>query len=379
MNILVINWRDIKNPRAGGAEVYFQEIFKRIANQGHKVTLFCTGFDNAPKEEVIDGIRIIRKGKELTFNWTVYRNLTNLLEREQYDLIIDDLNKIPFYSPWIVKRKKPVLVILMHLFRNAIFKEVVFPLASYVYLGESLIPLCYKNNNFAVLSESSKKDVLRFGIKEELITVIPPGTDTEKYLPKKDQDAKEKIILHVGRLKKYKSTHHLLYAAKVLKERRKDFRVIIVGDGDDLPRLKKIAKKLELDKIVKFTGFVPEEKKIEYYQNGTLLVENSVKEGWGLIVMEANACGIPVIASRVPGIVDAVKEYKSGFLYEYGNINELVTKIETLLKDTSLCEAMGRAGRIWAKEFTWDNASKKMLEVIERSLSQKSSVGARPH
>lgn len=364
MKILVINWRDIKNPLAGGAEVYFQEIFKRIAGFGHSVHLLSVKFPNAPNAEVIDNIQVRRIGRANTFNFAVYRQLKDIVEQENYDIVIDDLNKVPFFSPWFCR--KPVLVMMMHLFRSSIFKETFFPFGAYVYLTESLIPLCYKKEFFVALSESSKKDLLRFGIPDERIMVVPPGTDTVKFHPDFSQKG-EKLIVHVGRLKKYKSTDHLILAAKLLSQKRKDFKVKILGGGDDLPRLKELNKRLGLADIVEFTGFVPEAEKVLVYQKAALLVENSIKEGWGLIVMEANACGTPVVASRVPGLVDSVIENKTGLLYEYGNIEELANKIELLLDDEVLRYEMGKNGVEWANRLTWDKTASMMMAAIEKT------------
>jgi glycosyltransferase involved in cell wall biosynthesis len=367
MKIFVINWRCIKNPLAGGAEIYFQEIFKRIVTRGHSVTQLAVQFDNASEQEIIDGIKVIRIGTKNTFNFAVYRELPYLLEQDNYDIVIDDLNKIPFYSPWITK--KPVLALMMHLFRKSIFSETSLPFASYVYLAESLIPWCYKRNNFAALSESSKQDLVNMGIRPDKIITIPPGIDLTQYLP--DYSIKqENLIIHTGRLKKYKSTDHLILATQKLIEKRKNLKVVIIGDGDDVPRLKELTKKLALENYITFTGYISEPDKINYYQKASVLVENSIKEGWGMIVIEANACGTPVVAARSPGLRDAVLDQKTGFLYDYGNIDELTQKIELLLDDQNLNRQMAQAGIEWAKNFSWDNAANEMLKIIEKTVEE---------
>ncbi len=367
MNISAINWRCIKNPLVGGAEIYFQEIFKRIVNQGHQVTQLAVQFDNAAETEIIDGIKIIRIGTKNTFNFAVYRELPHLLEQDNYDIVIDDLNKIPFYSPWITK--KPVLALMMHLFRTSIFSEVSFPFASYVYLTESLIPWCYKKNNFAALSESSKQDLVNMGIKPDKIVTIPPGIDLKMYQPN-FTIKQPNLIIHTGRLKKYKSTDHLILATKQLVERKKDFRVVIIGDGDDLSRLQELTKKLSLENHVTFTGYISETEKIKYYQQASVLVENSIKEGWGMIVIEANACGTPVVAARSPGLRDAVLDQNTGFLYDYGNINELAQKIEMLVDNPNINRQFAYAGIEWAKNFSWDNAAKDMMKIIKKTVEE---------
>jgi glycosyltransferase involved in cell wall biosynthesis len=368
VRILIINWRCVKNPLAGGAEVYLQEIFKRIVARGHSVTQLAVRFPGSEEIETIDGIRIVRFGGANTFNFAVWGKLNGVLRQDDFDIVIDDLNKIPFYSPWFCD--KPVLALMMHVFRKSIFTEVSFPFAVYVYLAESLIPACYKDTLFAVLSPSSKRDLLGLGVSEAQMTVIPPGTDTAHFRPDWNRKG-DNLILHVGRIKRYKSTEHLLEAARMLLDKGKQLKVKIVGDGDDVPRLKEITTRLGLEEVVEFTGFIPESDKLVLYQQAAVLVENSIKEGWGLIVMEANACGTPVVAARSPGLVDSVSDGESGFLYEYGNVRELADRIGQLLDQPDLRAEMGRKGIEWAEKYSWERATDAMLEMINRTIAAR--------
>ncbi len=374
-----MNWRCIRNPLAGGAEIYFQEVFSRLVRRGHEVTLLAERFSGSQAEEVIGGIMVLRMGGKWTFNFAASRQVGRIAEEGNYDLVIDDLNKIPFYSPW--RTQKPVLAILMHLFRGSIFREALPPVAAYVWLTESLIPWAYRKCRFAVLSESSKRDVVRLGIPAEQITVIPPGTDFERFRPE-HQDGEIKkpateppVILHVGRLKKYKSTDHLLRAMALLKARGVQARAVIVGTGDDLPRLRVLAEKLQLGEAVEFTGFVSEEEKVRWYHRAAVLAENSVKEGWGLIVMEANACGTPVVVARSPGLVDSSREGVNGLFYEYGNIAQLAEKLELLLTNESLRAQLGRQAVDWARQWTWDKAAEQMEQVARMAVEEARQSG----
>jgi glycosyltransferase involved in cell wall biosynthesis len=363
VKVLVINWRCIRNPLAGGAEIYMQEIFRRLVERGHEVTQLAERFPGSAPEETLDGIRVIRMGGAQTFNFAVYRNLGRLADEGGYDVVVDDLNKIPFYSPWLVR--VPVLAILMHLFRGSIFREALFPLASYVWLAESIIPWAYRNCRFTVLSESSKRDVVRLGIRPGQIAVVPPGTDFDRFRPDASV-TREPILLHVGRIKKYKSVDHLLRAARLLRDRGREFRAVIVGSGDDRPRLEKLTGELELGDTVEFTGFISEDEKVDWYRRAAVLVENSVKEGWGLIVMEANGCGTPVVVARSPGLVDSSKDGVNGLFYEYGNVAELAEKLDRVLTDEELRQRLGRQAIDWAHQWTWDAAA----DATERALKE---------
>jgi glycosyltransferase involved in cell wall biosynthesis len=368
--MLVVNWRCTKNPLAGGAEVYFQEIFSRLVNRGHHVTLLCERFAGSEPDDVVEGIRTIRAGGKFTFNFTAARQVGRLADSLNADIVIDDLNKIPFYSPWHTKR--PVLAILMHLFRGSIFKEALPPLAAYVWLTETMIPWAYKRCRFAVLSESSKKDIVRLGIPAQRVGVIPPGTDLEFFKPAASPKPQTSgpVILHVGRLKRYKATDHLLQAARVLKDNGRSFRVVIVGTGDDRPRLEVMTAKLGLADRVEFTGFVTEEEKLRWYQQAAVLTENSVKEGWGLIVLEANACGTPVVVARSPGLVDSSRDGVNGLMYDYGDVPALAEKLERLLTDEALRSRLGQQAIEWAKQWTWDGAADAMERAIEQTMNE---------
>jgi glycosyltransferase involved in cell wall biosynthesis len=371
MRMLVLNWRCTKNPLAGGAEVYFQKTFSRLVRRGHQVTLLCERFPGSEPEEFLDGIRTLRVGGKFTFNFTAARQVGRLAESLNADVVIDDLNKVPFYSPWHTKR--PVLAILMHLFRGSIFKEALLPLAAYVWFAESAIPWAYKNCRFAVLSDSSKKDTVNVGIDPSRITVIPPGTDLEFFRPAASlkPPASSSVILHVGRLKRYKATDHLLQAARALKDNGRNFKVVIVGTGDDEPRLKAVSHKLGLDDTVQFTGFVSEAEKLRWYQEAAVLTENSVKEGWGLIVLEANACGTPVVAARSPGLVDSSRDGVNGLMYDYGDVPTLAERLERLLADEGLRARLGQQAIEWAKQWTWDGAAEAMERAIEQTMNEE--------
>jgi glycosyltransferase involved in cell wall biosynthesis len=340
MRILAVNWRCSKNPLAGGAEVYFQEIFSRLVSRGHHVALLSERFAGSEPEDVIEGIRIIRAGGKFTFNFTAGRLVGPLAESLDADIVIDDLNKIPFYSTWHTKR--PVLAILMHLFRGSIFRETLPPMAAYVW---------------------------RVGIDSDRIAVIPPGTDVGRFSPD-PAVPREPLVLHVGRLKRYKATGHLLQAARRLKERGVKFTVVVVGDGDDRPRLEGLTAKFGLGEQVRFTGFIPEAEKVNWYRRAAVLAENSAKEGWGLIVMEANACGTPVVVANSPGLRDSSKDGVNGLMYEYGDVPALAEKLERLLSDESLRSRLGQQAIAWAKQWTWDGAAQAMERVIEETMNE---------
>jgi len=365
VNILVINWQDRKNPNAGGAEVHLHEIFGRIASWGHKVTLLASGFPGAKKNEVLDGIRVIRKGGRSDFNFYVPFGAKEIVRREKPDIIVEDLNKIPFFSRLYMKI--PVVAILLHRFGKSIFTETIFPFAMYVYIAESMVPIVYRNIPFDVISESTRDDLVSSGISPENISLHYCGIDRKVYKPD-SRTGKKYSITFVGRIKRYKSIDHLLYAVSKIRDSFPHIKVAIVGDGDDLERLKGIALKLKIEGCIDFTGFVSQEEKVRILQESEIVVNTSLREGWGLTVIESNACGAPVIAADSPGLKDSVKNGYSGLLYPYGNIEALASSVMRLLRDRDLLAKMQHNAVGWSGGFDWDKAAEGLLGILKKSI-----------
>ncbi len=371
MKILAINWEDLKNPQAGGAEVHLQEILKRIARKGHQVTLLCSSFPGAKPIDESDGVRIIRKGSRYSFNLVAPFIFKALLREQKWDIVIEDINKIPFYTP--LYHRHPLLVVIPHLFANTVFKEINFILGLYIYLSEKPIPAIYKGFKFMVISESTKEDLVKRGVRKDDVFVIKCGIDQDLYqVDPQVEKYQTPTVIYLGRLKKYKSIEHLLTGFSLLLDRIPEARLVIVGDGDYKDHLMHFAKKLNLENQVEFTGYVERHEKVKRLQKSWVAVYPSLKEGWGLTNIEANACGTPVIASNVPGLKDSVIDGKTGLLFEYGNVQELSQCMIKILSDKDYRENLIRGGLSWAKNFSWDEAATTTLELIEQIIKEES-------
>jgi glycosyltransferase involved in cell wall biosynthesis len=364
MKILILNWQDITNPLAGGAEVHLHEVFSRIARMGHDVTLFCSSFDGAAPREEMNGIHVVREGGRSLFNYLVMRKYFTAFRNERYDLIVDDMNKIPFYTPAYVK--EPLLGVTHHLFGTSIFREVNAAAASYVYLAELAALPMYKKLRFIVGSPSTHRELLHKGFSEERTHLIHYGVAHDAFRRLGIPKSGTPLVGAVGRLKKYKSFDHLLEAFADVRAEIPAARLVIVGDGDDKPRLMQIASSLALTDAVTFTGFVGEEEKIRLLNQMHCAVNTSAKEGWGLTVIEANACGTPTVSSDVEGLRDAVVDGETGLLYPYGDRLQLAEKISLVLRDEHLRERLTHNAFERAKEFDWDTAADKTMEVINK-------------
>ncbi len=363
MKILVVNWQDLTNPQAGGAEVHLEEILRRLVSHGHEITLLCSGYPGARREEIIKGVKIIRRGRRFNFNLVAPGHLRRLARTSPFDILIEDINKIPFYTPLYMKL--PTLVVVPHLFSTTVFREINFLLGTYIYLAEKPLVAVYRGRKFNVISESTAFDIAQRGIPREDISVVHCGIDKGTFaydatIPKYARPT----ILYLGRIKKYKSIDHLLLAYKKVQEIISEADLIIVGSGDYTEPLKKLARKLGLEDKVQFKGFVSSKDKVEYLRRSHVAVYPSLKEGWGLTNIEANACGTAVVAADVPGLRDSVDNGRTGFLYRYGDIEDLAAKLKTVLMDTTLRTSMEINARQWAARFDWDKAADEFEKIL---------------
>jgi glycosyltransferase involved in cell wall biosynthesis len=356
MNILVVNWQDWRNEYAGGAEVYLYEIFQRLIRKGHRVLLLCSRGKYQNRRETIEGFEIFRIGGRQNFNFFSAFGLRALLRHHRIDAIIDDLNKIPFYSPLFTRRR--VLGMPMHLFRKTIYKETNPILASYVYFSERLIPFFYRRDPFIAISRSTFDDLREMGLKPP-IHIVRSGTSRPPKMPATARN--RNLVAYVGRVKSYKSIDHFLRAAALVRDQR-PIEITVVGDGDARENLAALARELKLPVV--FTGYVDETEKYRIYARARIVVQPSIKEGWGLTAVEAQASGTPVVCADSPGLREVVDNGKSGFLYPYGDIPRFAQRIRELLDDDRKWQESSTAAIRWADTFSWDRAAREMEEIL---------------
>lgn len=368
-NILVINWQDIRNPLGGGAEVHFYEIFKRIVAKGHQVTLLCCAHRDLPGEEEIDGIKIIRSGHRNFFNFHVPWLYRKYRKANHYDIVIDDINKIPFYSPLFVN--EPLIGIIHHLFGASIFIESSLPVAIYVALAERLIPKIYRHISMAVVSNSTKLELVQKGFSADQIDLVYNAVDRDAYHYLPDRKASAPLVGYLGRIKRYKSVNHLIQAFEIVRRAIPEAKLLIIGDGDHLPELKKLVVRLKLDQTVTFAGALQHDQKIDSLNQMWLAVNPSPKEGWGLTVIEANCCGVPVIAANSPGLRDSVVAGKTGLLYPYGDYQRLAELIIEVIQKNELRNYFSKECMTWAQQFDWERSAENMLSLIEKTLARR--------
>jgi len=335
VRILVLNWQDCRNPQAGGAELHLQEIFSRIVARGHTVDLLCSSWPAAPQRETLDGIDVHRVGTRHTYPFLAHRYYRENLARNEYDVVIEDLNKVPLYTPLWGTRKLVALV--HHLFGATVFREAPAPLAAAVWLSERPLGVLYRKVPFQAVSRSTADDLVERGIPRGAIRVIYNGVDSDRLTPDASERSADPLFVYLGRLKKYK-------------------RVDV--------------KSLDQSSRISFLGFISEEAKLHLLRRAWASTLASPKEGWGISNLEAAACGTPVIAANSPGIRESVIDGETGFLVPPDDPQEMTAAMRGLVQSPDLVNVLGGAARRFAATFTWDRAATETLAHLEEVVGK---------
>jgi glycosyltransferase involved in cell wall biosynthesis/O-antigen/teichoic acid export membrane protein len=372
--ILIFNWRDTQHQYAGGAEVYIHELAKRWITMGFSVTQFCGNDGKNPRNEIIDGIQIIRRGGfYVVYLWAFIYYIFRL--RDKYDVIIDTENGIPFFTP--LYAKESIYCLMFHVHQEVFRKSLSKPLAFFACALENrLMPWAYRKTKFITISKSSKKEIFDFDLGKVGIEIINPGVDLKTYKPT-DKKNVNPLIVYIGRLQIYKSVDVLIRSAQKIFETVPHAEMIIAGGGEEKKRLEKLVDNLGLKEKITFVGKVSEERKIELYQKAWVVVNPSLKEGWGITTIESNACGTPVVASDVPGLRDSVRNPSTGFLVKYGSIEGFSQKIIQLLQDNDLRKNMEQKSVKWAEQFDWQKSAEKTVRLLFNSHYRHSGARQR--
>ena len=376
LRILWYNWRCIKHPLAGGAEVYTHEIARRLAREGHEVVLATSRPRNLPKEEDIDGYRVIRVGNR----YTVYlraKKVYHELKRRGWrpDVVIDEVNTIPFLTPRYVEEP---IAMLIHQLCKECWSYAAHPLIQpFGWWLERKLHKIYiesaengKLRAIITVSPSTKQDLVELGYPNELMHIVYNGLDWEFYKDCVDlcRD-KEDLVVYVGRITPYKKLEDLLKAWRIVEQEHNDAELIIAGRAESkyLRRLVELAKKLNLERV-KFRINIPRREKKLLLAKAKMLVYTSIREGWGQTILEAAACKTPAVAYSVPGLRDSVKDMEIGMLVEPGNIEKLAKAITWLLADEALRNRLGENAYRYVQQFSWDKVAESFLKVVEGAL-----------
>jgi len=360
MDILIYNWRDIKNPSAGGAEVFTHEISKRLVRFGHHVSLFTSSYKGSMSKEVLDGITIHRGGNR----YNVYFKAKDYYakNRGSFDIIIDEINTRPFMTPKFVNDGTPIVALIHQLAREFWFHETPFPInfIGYHYLENKWLQNYAKIPTMTV-SNSTKQDLIELGF--ENISLIPEGLNIHP-LSKVPEKEINPTLIFVGRMGRAKRPDHAVKAFAIAKEKFPNLQLWMVGDGA-------MKQSLEREQVedVTFYGHLRKDVKYNLMSRAHALLVPGVREGWGLVVTEANAMGTPALGYNINGLRDSIINGRTGILSD-PNPNALATVVINFMNDIEIQSRLSIEALLFARKFNWDKSTAEFLKVIKKNLDR---------
>ena len=362
LRVLVLNWRDVRHPQAGGAEHYMHQITRRWAQAGVHVTWFTSRAAGQRTAEVIDGIRILRAGGELSLYLRAAARMVR--SRTDVDVVIDCQNGIPFFSPLFMGTDVPVVQVVHHVHQDQFDTRFPRPIAALGrFLESTATRRVYGPRAVAAVSPSTRQELrhrLRFTCP---IFVVPNGTvDVPGLTGPRDPDP---TVAVVSRLVPHKRIDLLLHHVRTAAQRVPGLRVDVVGDGPDRLRLQALVTDLGLQHTVTFHGYQPDDVRDALLRRAWVTTSTSAAEGWGCAVIEAAAWGVPCVAVAAPGIVDSVVDGRTGWVVgperDFGQV--LADALAGLTHDRR-ARAMAADCQAWARCFDWDRSAELLAGVV---------------
>ena len=366
MHIALLNWRDIRHPHAGGAEVVVDQQATRLARRGHEVTLFTARYPGAARSEKIHGYKVERHGDRFSVYPRVAHRVRRLGRARKFDVVLEHATGIPWFTP--VWSNVPSSAYFYHVIGPTFFQELPPPLAVVGLTAERLGPSIYRHRRISCLGEGTREGFQRIGYSATDLQTIPPGIDHATYTPSGERAAAPTMLL-VGRIKRYKRLDIALQALALLRRRVPDARLEIVGPDPDAlwPRLSGLARQLGVDAAVDYLGALPEAQKIERFRRAWVNLVPSDQEGWGLTVIEAAACATPTVGTDIPGLDDTLVEGTTGLRFRRGDAAHLADRVEELWMDRAAGRRLGQRAAEFAARFDWEHhvdAVEGLLETV---------------
>lgn len=359
MNILFCNWRDTANPEGGGSERYVENMARGLAAQGHRVTIACAMYPGAARDEVIDGVRFVRRGTKLDIYVRTF--LAILFGRYgKIDRVVDVQNGLPFFTR--LATRKPVIVLVHHVHREQ--WPVVYPgLIGRIgwFIESQVSPRLYRKCRYVAVSIATKVELTELGVDRDRITVVHNGNDPAPLVGI-HRSASPHISV-VGRLVPHKQVEHAIDAAAAMLAEHPDLVVDVVGAGWWDEELHTYAERAGVADHVVFHGFVDDLAKHELLAQSWVMALPSLKEGWGIVVGEAGGHATPTVAYRsAGGTTESIDDKDSGLLVD--TPTEFTEALRTLIDDEEMRTFLGNGALAKSHTFSWEASQRSFGQIV---------------
>jgi len=368
MKILIFNWRDTKHPKSGGAEIVTLEHAKAWVAAGHNVTWFTASYDKALREEYIYGVRIIRWVGSLAVYFAA--PIYYLLHRKEFDIIIDEIHGVPFFTPLYVR--VPIIAFI-HEVADEIWDSMYsFPINILGRVIEFLYLRLYRHIPFWADAQATIRDLVRHGIPASGCTAIPcpPLNRVISNFPQKERSP---TFLFVSRIVKMKGIEDVIQAFFLICEMLPEARLWVVGTGEAsyIRKLKSDLSSSDHQSRVKFFGYVSDEKKLTLMRKAHVLLHASIKEGWGLVVLEAASQGTPSVVYNTHGLSEVVQHRRTGIVVSDNSPRTLARDAVRLYQNPERYYAYQKNGIAWVKSLRWEDVTKQSLALLLKTYEKQ--------
>ena len=373
MRIAILNWRDLTHPDGGGAERYAVTVATGLVRRGHEVTLLCADHGQAPRDEMVDGVRLRRRGGRVGVYLQALRGVRSLERTERpFDVVVDVQNGLPFFSP--LATRTPVVSLVHHVHREQ-WPVVFGPLAAKIGWGiESwLSPKVYRGRQYVAVSGRTKDELMELGVDPSHIAVIHNGTD-EPMSTDVGRSSHPTIVV-LGRLVPHKRVEHAIEVLAKLRESHPGLSLRIIGDGWWAPKVREHAEACGVSESVVQLGFISEQDKHTELAQSWVALAPSIKEGWGLNVVEAASHGVPTVAYHgAGGLSESIEDGRTGLLVH--DLDAMATAVSRLLSDQLLRDTLGAAAREHARQFTWEGTITSWEDLLKHVAVRDAPLSA---
>jgi glycosyltransferase involved in cell wall biosynthesis len=375
-HIVLLNWRDTAHPDGGGSEVYAEQLTDGLAASGYDVSVFTARYPGSAATAIRpSGVRVVRRGGRLGVYWQAARAVRRG-DLGRPDLIIEVQNGMPFLAAaWA--RRAPVVVLVHHVHREQ-WRVIFDPVRARLgwWLESRVAPRVNRGHRYIAVSAATQDELAGLGVDRDAIAVVHNGA-----LPPPPHDVARSAaprLLVLGRLVPHKRIEIAMEVVRQLQPEFADLELVVAGRGWWEGPLRKRAMELGLGEAVRFTGYVDDVERHRLYASSWVSLVPSLKEGWGLVVVEAGLHATPSIAFHgAGGVADSIQDGVTGLLAGADDVDDFVRLTRELLLDRERRELLGKSAQEYAGGFTWEQTVQGCAAVIQAALAESAETTQR--